>query len=215
MPFEPKDVIAALAVLLTVYNLWRSSWKDRQTTDEGLRARFDTEMKAVRATIDALEKSWRLEFQSHHDAFIRLEVQVNPLVQAIQRRVGDLLHQPHRDAREVDALIERFQEDPEALTDLELNRLIHLIWQRYERIRNSSSPEDQTKALAASLYLAVLDAQKATRKLLREQAARDRLEHQHHEELMRLLQEARPATPQESGWTRFWTSLTNFLRGSN
>jgi hypothetical protein len=212
MALEAAQIVPWAALAVSSLVAIRSEWRARQITDESLRAKVDADLKALRQVVEIQEVHWRQRHESHHDKLIVMEAKLAPLFTVFDKRLAEMLHQPHPDAYEVDQLLEKYQENPDALTDLELNRLTGAIFQRYERMKNSDNPQDQTKALVATMYLAILDSHRATRQIVRQQEIRNRAEQAHREALLQYLRDVNQRRETQESW---WTRLQKFLGGSS
>ena len=109
------------------------------------------------------------EFQKLKNEVEILKVRLDPLLSMMNKRLADMFHESD-DRYRLDTLIEKYRVDPDRLTDDELNRLIRGVYTTYERVKRGGRDEDSAKALAATLYLALLDGQRNLRRLMREQA---------------------------------------------
>lgn len=168
----------------------------------GWQQKTDADLKAMRQMIEAHESLWRQRFELHHDKIVIMEAKLAPLFQTFDRRLAELLHQPHPEASEVDALLEKYQAGPETLSDGELNQLITHIHQRYERVKSSTAAPDQSMALTATLYLAILDGLRASRRLQRDLDAREAAMEAQRQQLIAMLDAAQKADAASPWWAR-------------
>jgi len=97
-----------------------------------------------------------------------LKLRLNPLLTVMDKRLADMFHQD-TDAEGLDAHIEKYRRDPDSLTDAELVELTAGIRAIYERAKRGSRREDFSEALAATLYLAMLDGRRHVRRRQRQE----------------------------------------------
>jgi hypothetical protein len=222
MKLGPEHLLSAVAILISLFSIIRSAWTQRQGTDEGLRAKFDAELKAVKQGMDVelktlrqvieaqeiLARQWR---EQHHDKVIILETKLEPLLTTLSRRSAEMLHQPEPGAWESDQIHDKIRrEGVEHLTDEEIDRQLRLLSQRMERLRQGSAEGDQLLALGAAIQIAILEGEERTRQLLRERDAQEAEELKQRQVLLdyllreaRLREAERQVPSRESWWRRF------------
>lgn len=142
MTLELSHILTLFALALTGFNTLHNLVIRRLTTDKEIERRY----------------------QELHERMTLYEVRSKPMWDHMERRLAEILHQPDHYA--MDALLERFSDDPDAFTADELQALIDHVYEWYREVRPGGPRADATQALAATLFLAGLDGRQA---LLREQ----------------------------------------------
>jgi len=129
----------------------------------------------------------RREFQQLKNDVDILKVRLEPLFTVMAARIGALFHEAD-DHWRLDRLIEKYQADPESLSDTELDRLIRGVYGVYQRVQRGGPEDNPTQAIAATLYLALLDGQRSARRVQRDDSSH-------------------ASTGHVPWWRRWWTIL--------
>lgn len=148
-----------------------------------------------------------------------LQLRLQPLFTVMDQRLAMMFHQPHPHARELDALLERFDADASALkwsiTEDELDRLSTLVDREYHIRSLQPGGIDPAVDIWMKLSSESLKGIRNARRALRE---REQAETHNRERLVGYLWRAQDQATGESPWwtqwwTRLWNGLIKFLRG--
>jgi hypothetical protein len=141
---EFSQVVALCAIGLTLFNTAYAVVIRAMTTD----------------------KDFRKELQDLRDRMLIFEYRSKPTWDALERRLADILHQPHHAS--LDAFLDRIARGgADELTDDELVQAIERVsdWER--EVSRGGAQEDPVQWLAATLMRAFLAGRKAEREFLK------------------------------------------------
>lgn len=213
MPLEAAQIIPWLALAVSSLVAIRSEWRSRQGTDEGLRAKVEAEIKALRQYIDTQEQVSRQRMEVHHEEIVILKARIGPLLTVMDSRLASMFHQASNEFG-LDRLIEKYEADrtdtKESITEAELNTLIFHMHQWYERVKKDGPTPNQSEELASSLWWVLLRGLRDVRRILHQREAREAAEQQQRDEIRAYLRQAKPSFAQQESW---WTRLQRYLGG--
>jgi hypothetical protein len=148
---EFSQVIAICAIGLTLFNTAYSLVIRAMTTD----------------------KEFRKELQDLRDRMLIFEYRSKPTWDALERRLADILHQPHNAS--LDAFLERIRDGgADDLSDDELFQAIERVAEWEHEVSRGGTQEDPVQWLAATLMRAFLAGRKAEREYVRKRQLQDR-----------------------------------------
>jgi hypothetical protein len=172
----------------------RSEWRARQGTDEGLRTKFETDLKALRQILDAQEQLSRQRIDIFHEEFVILRTQVTPIISVVNNEVLKMFHRPLNEFG-LDRILERWDADKsdlkQEISDEELNQLIRgmVYWNQRTRPDGLHPNEEEYRRTGVSLVL--LRTVQSVRQMVRQQRAREIQQQAQQDELTRVLEEAK------------------------
>ena len=106
----------------------------------------------------------RQELQQLKNDLEILKIRLAPLLEVMNKRLVSMFHEPH-DRWRLDHVVEKYERDPESLTEEERSHLIRAIYAALQRAKPGGPGEDAGKALLSALTLALLDGERDVQRL--------------------------------------------------